>query len=267
MIYNHKLYEDDSVGNSLGKLNYNFLNTDTQVCNLMSNFFEGNDAIFTNFLNFSSKFINILDLIEKFDTSNVYQQAYTSTNILSSYWNKKEITVQYPINFLSDSQNIIKDFYLKDADNNALIETAKNYLNKNFSLVDFNEGDIVNVQFLLYNSTSDFLNAVWRSDGNPDPNITPTPTPTPTSTPTRTPTGTPTPTSTPTNTPTVTLTNTPTRTPTNTPTRTPTLTPTNTPTPTPTPTPEPVALAMEEDINDEILAIDDSDPNDDYILI
>lgn len=250
MIYNHKLYEDDSVGNSLGKLNYNFLNTDIQVCNLMYNFFEGNHAIFTNFLNFSSKFINILELIEKFDTSNVYQQAYTATNILSSYWNKKEITVQYPINFLSDSQNSIKDFYLKDADNNALIETAKNYLNKNFPLDTFNEGDIVNVQFLLYNSTSDFLNAAWRSDGNPDPNITPTPTPTPTSTSTPKPTGAPT--------------FTPTSTPTGAPTFTPTPTPTSTPTPTPT---QIVALAMEEDLNNGILSIDDSDPDDDYILI
>ena len=38
-------------------------------------------------------------------------------------------------------------------------------------------------------------------------------------------------------------------------------------TPTPTPTPEPEALGMEEDRNDEILADDNSDPNDDYILI
>jgi hypothetical protein len=261
MIYNHKLYEDDSVGNSLGKLNYNFLNTDVQTCNLMSKFFEGNDAVFTNFLSFSSKFINLLNLINVFDDPSGYQQAYTATNILSSYWTKKEITVQYPINFLSDYYNSIKDFYLHNVDDNALIETAKNYLIKNFNTKDFNDGDVINVQFLLYNSTSDFSDIVWRSDGNPDPNITPTPTPLPTATPTRTPTGTPTPTNAPTFTPT------PTGTPTLTPTRTPTPTPTITPTPTPSPTPEPAALAMEEDINDEILADDNSDPNDDYILI
>ena len=297
MIYNHKIYEDDAVGNSLGKLNYNFLNTDIQTCNLMSKFFEGDGSIFTNFLKFSSKFITILDFIKTFDDSNVYQQSYTATTILSSYWDKTEITVQYPINFLSDNHNNIKDFYLKTSDNNSLIETAKNYLNKNFSLSNFKEGDVVNVQFLLYNSTSDFLDIAWRSDGNPDPNITPTPTPTPTNTPTPTPTNTPTPTptntptSTPTNTPTVTPTGTPTPTnaptftptpsptptgtptptPTNTPTSTPTKTPTNTPTststPTPTPTPDISALAMEEDINDEILAIDETDPDDDYILL
>ena len=292
MLYNHKIYEDDAVGNSLGKLNYNFLSTDIQTCNLMSKFFEGDDSIFTNFLKFSSMFINIIDFIDIFDEYNVlYQQSYTATNLLSSYWDKREITIQYPINFLSDSRNNIKDFYLKTSDNNTLIETAKTYLNKNFAISDFKEGDIVNVQFLLYNSTSDFLDVAWRSDGNPDPNVTPTPTPTPTNTPTntptRTPTGTPTstptgtptntptrtPTNTPTNTnaptftPTNTLTNTPTGTPTNTPTSTPTRTPTNTPTSTPTVTPMIAALAMEEDINDEILATDDSDPDDDYILL
>ena len=254
MIYNHKLYEEDSVGDSLGKINYNFLNSDTEICNLMSKYFDGDDNIFTNFSSFSSKFLNTINIINKFDDSSVYQQAYTTVNLLSSYWTKKEITVQYPINFLSDYYNSVKDFYLKDVEDNALIETAKNYISKNFNTNDFNDGDIINVQFLLYNNTSDFTNAVWRSEGGSEI-ATPTPTPTPTSTPTRTPTGTPTPTGAPTNTPT------------RTPTPTPTPTPMPTRTPTPTPTPEPEALAMEEDRNDEILADDNSDPNDDYILI
>jgi len=272
MIYSHNIYEDDSVGNSLGKLNYNFSNLDIQTCNLINKYFEGNNSLFTNFLAFSSKFLNVLDSINVFDDPDEYQRCYTATNILSSYWDKTEITVQYPINFLSDSYNNIKDFYLKTVDNNALIETARNYLNKNFSVENYNEGDVINVQFLLYNSTSDFINVAWRADGNPDPNITPTPTPTstptgtptptntPTITPSPTPTGSPTPSPTPTGSPTPTPTNTPTPTPTN----TPTPTPTNTPTITPTPI---VALAMEEDINDGILGIDDSDPDDDYIIL
>jgi hypothetical protein len=152
---------DDCVGDSLGKHNYNVLTLDTNVCNLSSLLFNNPDNLSSFFVTFSSVINNILSISDYAENKvNEILVSTTTVNLLSSYWQKNEFSVQYPINgsklygrnFLdapsitADNLDQINDFIDKK-----LKILALRYLNKEFPAKNFTDNTVVNVIFFLYN--------------------------------------------------------------------------------------------------------------------
>jgi len=160
MNYTYEILDYECVGDSLGKYNYNFINLDDKLCGVSSIFFLDNPNIykeFNDFLNISESLINIGNVYN--DVSG-YKEAFTAVTLLSSYWNTPEITVQYPINFVSDSNVSLKNYYLDTIADQNLSLIAQTYINANFPVSEYLPKSIVNISFLLYSSSGEFISTV-----------------------------------------------------------------------------------------------------------
>jgi len=91
---------DDCVGDTAGKHNYNALLLDTLICNLSSSLFDESNNVSTIFDDLSSVTKNFEDLNSKYTETEVNHILLNSvvTTSLSSFWNKHEFSIQYPIN-------------------------------------------------------------------------------------------------------------------------------------------------------------------------
>jgi hypothetical protein len=84
---------DDNVGDGLAKLNYNFLSLNSQNCDIQNQKKENDD-----FLNdFEDLLLKLDDLIDDINYD-FLEKMESTVQILSSYWNNFEFTVNYPFN-------------------------------------------------------------------------------------------------------------------------------------------------------------------------
>jgi len=153
----------DAVGDSAGKHNYNSLVLDTNICNLSSQLFLNYNNVYTIFQKLTSYIDTFVDVAPHYTDERVYQmsQVNTTVRLLSSYWNKQEFSVQYPINaaILNDLTDTINAPTLSAVDaisivksvNSRLKPLALSYINLNFPATNFMDGTIVNVVFFLFN--------------------------------------------------------------------------------------------------------------------
>jgi hypothetical protein len=144
-----EILSSDCLGDSLAKHNYNLLSLDTNICNLSSLFFDGDQSyynIFSDFKQNSAAFVNFLNLlnVDRFNT------VYTAVNILSSYWESHEFSVYYPFNIYTDDGTPDNHLSVNQTDQN-LLSLAYTHLENNYPAYSFPEGTIVNVIFFLYN--------------------------------------------------------------------------------------------------------------------
>lgn len=84
---------DDNVGNGLAKINYNILNINKDSCELNQFFIDNN-----KFLASTEKLMDELDVLMPKINYDFLQKLEATVHVLSSYWNKLELTVQYPFN-------------------------------------------------------------------------------------------------------------------------------------------------------------------------
>ena len=160
MNYLYDIAKEECVGDALGKINYDFLTIDTNICELSSLYFLSNPNVYTEFLDLSARFATLDIIGEIFNLGAIYKQVYNAVSLLSSYWLKQEITIQYPINFIQDSYENIKMYYLDGTTDTVLINAAKNYLNTNFPASLHYKNFIINVSFVLYSSNGDFTQSI-----------------------------------------------------------------------------------------------------------
>jgi len=160
-----KINEDDCVGDSLGKHNYNALVLDTNTCNLKDLYFNSPNNVNTILYSLSAYVQNFQNIFNVFDDSLLKRilLATTRVKMLSSYWGKTEFTIQYPINsstFPDDKGVAPLDAPALSATDltskyklisNGLHISGQNYLLNNFPTIEYPEGAIINVVFLLYN--------------------------------------------------------------------------------------------------------------------
>lgn len=156
-VYNIENYE--CVGDSLGKINYNFYELNNNLCALSANYFFNSPNIFTIFSELSSKITNLNIIGDVFNFAEIHKQIYTATKLLSSYWCTQEVTIQYPVNFLADGYDGVQNYYLWNISNQTLINVAKNYLDANFPASRFFNGYKMNVSFILYSNSGTFQNS------------------------------------------------------------------------------------------------------------
>jgi hypothetical protein len=84
---------DDNVGNGLAKLNYNLLNINQDSCELNQFFIDNN-----KFLTSVENLMDQLDVLIPKINYDFLQKLEATVQVLSGYWNKLELTVQYPFN-------------------------------------------------------------------------------------------------------------------------------------------------------------------------
>ena len=137
----------DSVGDSVGTHNYNALSLDTAICNLSSQFFLSNNNFNSVFSDFSNNLTNFINFSNSFYNPQAYNAVVTTTNLLSSYWNKHEFSVHYPLNISNLNGYSCPTINQPD---NTLKSLANVYLNSNYPAGNYTINTIANVIFFLY---------------------------------------------------------------------------------------------------------------------
>ena len=151
MNYTYDINEYECVGDALGKINYNFLYLESQLCALSSKYFD--NGFLAAFNKLSSIMADMNYIGNAFNMVPLYKQCYTATHLLSSYWNTNEVTVEYPINV--DNQDYQIDGVVSNA---ILIQKSKNFITQKFSSEDFLDlSSIINVCFPLYSSNGAYI--------------------------------------------------------------------------------------------------------------
>jgi hypothetical protein len=85
--------EEDNVGDGLAKINYNFVKLNQDTCELL----ESKQDNFSSLKKIEDLMLWLDDVISYTDYDKL-QKLETTIQMLSSYWNKYEFTVQYPFN-------------------------------------------------------------------------------------------------------------------------------------------------------------------------
>ena len=147
--FSHEIYPEDCVGNSVGKHNYNALSFETQICNLSSTFADPNNVFTANLTGFLSQ----LNQLQQYGDLSRYNKMFSAVSLLSSYWNKQEFSVLYPLNISSINNQTI-DNPTVFTPSGQLISSAKNYLVNNFPPINYPINTKINVNTFVYSSAS-----------------------------------------------------------------------------------------------------------------
>lgn len=150
LVYNISLNE--CVGDSISKHNYNVLSLDTNVCNLSSTFFNIRNNYLSIFSDLCANIENFNDFAAVFYEPSDITEASTATRYLSSYWQRNEITITYPVN-IYDLDGATKYFVDDGVSNDTLSQYALTFLNRSYPSSGFIPKTIANVVFLLFSNT------------------------------------------------------------------------------------------------------------------
>lgn len=151
LIYNIKI--DECVGDSVSKHNYNLLSLDTTICNLSSLFFNNQNNYYSEFVDLSSNIDIFNSFADVFFDPVKLNKATSATRNLSSYWNRHEITLTFPINIYEiGAFKQVKSYVDSTTTQVSLTQYGLNLLNNRYPVANFLKGTIANVVFLLYSN-------------------------------------------------------------------------------------------------------------------
>jgi hypothetical protein len=145
-----EIFNEDYVGDSIGKHNYNALSLDTSICNLSSMLFNDADNIYVTLADLAYNINKFNQTASLFVDPSRYDTCSSATSLLSSYWSQHEFSVHYPIN-ISTINNLAIDAPVYNSPEARLTSLALAYLNANFKANVFTQGTKANVIFFLYN--------------------------------------------------------------------------------------------------------------------
>lgn len=151
----YEIFNQECVGDSLGKHNFNFLSLDSVLCNLSSLMLtttNNNTPLFSVFYDFSSN-KKIFDDNLKLSLNELsFERAYNGILLLSSYWMKQELTVVYEFN-KSNIGDQVQDFFINVNTPTFISELTSrglDYIEDNYPTVNFNENAKINLVTPIY---------------------------------------------------------------------------------------------------------------------
>jgi hypothetical protein len=153
--------ETDCVGDSLSKHNYNFLSLDTEICNISSVYYNIDENYYSFFTDLCANINNFNDFASFFENPINIENASTATKYLSSFWEKTEITITFPINIYELDgfiKNNITSNFLQI--NDVLKRYAFNYLNLNYPFSKVNKNTIANIIFLIHSNNGSLIEEI-----------------------------------------------------------------------------------------------------------
>jgi hypothetical protein len=158
--FTYEIFKQECVGDSLGKHNFNILSLDSGICNLSSKILtttNNNIPLMNSFADLSANIDIFNNNLPQMLNPLRFTRTYTGLNLLSAYWIRQEITVEYEFN-KSDVQNIPEDIFLFNA---GLYSNTKTFLSElssltydyvslNYPVSNFLNNAIMNVVVPLY---------------------------------------------------------------------------------------------------------------------
>lgn len=148
--FTQEIFETDCIGDSSSKHNYNFLNLDTEICNVSSQYTDPIDGYYDLFSDFMSNTAVFDQMTSLFFSPERFNKLATTTEYLSSYWEKHEFTVHYPLNISTVPGFLISCPTINQTDPK-LISLVKQYISTSYLPENYTEGTIMNVIMFLYN--------------------------------------------------------------------------------------------------------------------
>lgn len=148
------VFEEEYLGDSLGKINYNFFVLDTALSNLSSIFFYQQPDNWHHLLEDLRFYLPALssfgDYIFTKENYIRFNTMYNAVRALSAYWGRMEIHILYPLNFQSNLAAL--DFKkITETDCSEIAALAQQYCNMMFNVNNYLNGSKVRVGFLIYN--------------------------------------------------------------------------------------------------------------------
>jgi hypothetical protein len=153
--FTYEILKEECVGDSLAKHNFNFLSLDSVLCNLSSLFFtetNQNTPLFSVFYDLSTNKKIYNDNLPQMLNPYRFDRTHSAISLLSSYWMKQELTVEYEYN-KSNKNNLVQDFFL-NTDNatfiSELTSRGLDYIEQKFVNSKFNNNAKINVIVPIY---------------------------------------------------------------------------------------------------------------------
>jgi hypothetical protein len=143
--FTYEIYEQDCVGSSAGKHNFNSLSLETQICNLSSNFMSPTNTYNTSMEGFLAE----VDKLKGFGDISRYIKTYTTVSLLSSFWNTQDFSVLYPLNISSINNLPISNPTIQTP-GAVLNSLAQSYLTVNFPPSNFLPNTKASVNMFVY---------------------------------------------------------------------------------------------------------------------
>lgn len=155
-FFTYEILKQECVGDSLGKHNYNILSLDSGVCNLSSKFLtptNNNIPLIQTFNDLSAN-INIYNNnLPQMLNPLRFTRTYAGLNLLSAYWIRQEVTVEYEFNASSVINKPI-DMFIAPANTRTFISemtsVAYEYITLNYPVSNFLKSAIMNVVTPIY---------------------------------------------------------------------------------------------------------------------
>lgn len=145
------LFKSDCLGDALGKINYNFVSLDTNMCNLSSNIYS---EYWNDYIEFTSILPTLIQIGDDYSDVSDLKKMYTMVQYLSSYWNTLSIAVEFPI----DIETLNSSFYI---DNNISLTSLQNigndYINNTFASSSYLDGMKITIIFFLYSNSGELI--------------------------------------------------------------------------------------------------------------
>lgn len=155
-LFTYEILKQECVGDSLGKHNFNILSLDSGVCNLSSKILRttnNNIPLIQTFRDLSANIDiynnNLPQMLNPFR----FTRTFAGLNLLSAYWIRQEITVEYEFN-RSPVNNQPLDIFIDSTNTRTffseITSSAYQYITLNYPVSNFLNSAIMNVVMPLY---------------------------------------------------------------------------------------------------------------------
>ncbi len=155
-FFTYEILKQECVGDSLGKHNYNIMSLDSGICNLSSKFFSttnNNIPLIQTFNDLSANIGIYNNNLPQMLNPLRFTRTYAGLNLLSAYWIRQEITVEYEFN-ASEVNNQPIDIFINGANTRTflseLTSLAYEYVSLNYPVSNFLNSAIMNVVMPIY---------------------------------------------------------------------------------------------------------------------
>jgi hypothetical protein len=165
-LFTLKIDPGECVGDSLAKHNFNLLSLDSTVCNLSSLFFSsfGNEIpLESSFNDLNSNYKLFNDNLAQMVNPIRFDIMYTGVKMLSAYYTRQELTVQYEFNrYKTDGKPEDCSLIINSSSptfNSSLIQKCDNYITNStiYSLSSYPVGTVINVIYPIFSNDGSII--------------------------------------------------------------------------------------------------------------
>jgi len=161
--FTYEILKQECVGDSLGKHNFNILSLDSGVCNLSSKFLtttNNNIPLMQSFADLSANIDIYNNNLPQMLNPLRFTRTYAGLNLLSAYWIRQEITIEYEFNKAS-LDDLPEDIFLFNSNTRTFLSELSSltydYITFNYPVSNFLNNAIMNVVVPIYANDGELI--------------------------------------------------------------------------------------------------------------